>query len=466
VIIIETFTDTNELKLALRAARDNTDLPVICQLTFLENMKTPLGIEIEEAIKAIEAETPDVIGINCGVGPLGTLKSMQRVSKLTNILLSCFPNAGLPEYIDGRFIYLTTPEYFANIAYAIVNEGVNLIGGCCGTNPLHIRALSLRLKDVRPSRRIISISKVKPPEEIKAPIKRPTFLDKIAKQVVVAVELDPPRTLDYEKMTKKANQLNESGVDVITLGDNPLAIVRISNLAIAHLIEREGIQTIIHLACRDRNLIGLQSILMGAHVFGITGILAVTGDPSRIGDQPTATSVYDLNSFELIRLIQRMNSGIDYHGNPLKGRTNFVTGCAFNPNKEGDINRLVRKVNMGAQFALSQPCYDKKQIEKIYLELKKKLPGFPVFFGIMPPLSARNAEFLANEVPGITIPEQIIERLRSLPKEKQAMEGIIISKELAEFASMFTNCFYIVLPFERVEIGCEFASYVKSKYSK
>lgn len=469
-IVLETFTDLVELRLALKAARSACSLPVIAQMSFHEKARTPLGVTAEQAVAALEADGADVIGVNCSVGPHWALGAVEIMGQLTKVKLSAFPNAGMPQYIDGRYMYLTTPDYFTQMARKMVDAGVNLIGGCCGTDPTHIRALSEKLRNARPRPRAVlrkAQIAARPPEPLpEKPHKKKTFFDRVGREPVIVVELDPPRTLDLEKTLKGAHKLRRAGVDAITVGDNPLAIIRVGNLGTSSLFEKEGIPTIAHLSCRDKNLIALQSSIMEAHILGITSLLAITGDPARVGDQPNATSVYDVNSIELIRLIAMMNQGQNYQGNSIKVPTQFKIGCAFNPNKnrmDHEISRLKKKIAAGAHYALSQPCYDAEVIEAVWKRLAKECPGFPVFYGFLPPVSARNAEFLANEVPGITMPASVIDRMKGVPDEKQMDEGIKLSKELLEFAAKFTTSFYMILPFNRADIGAEFVRFIKSK---
>lgn len=467
VLILETFVHLHELLLALRAAR-TTKLPVICQMSFHEDRRTPTGVSVDRAVSELEQAGADVVGVNCSLGPHWTLKAVERMGQITKTRLSAFPNAGIPQYREGRYLYLTTPEYFAQMGRKLVAAGANLVGGCCGTDASHIRALAARLKNARPMPRLAALPKrprVEVLEKPKKPRRPKTFFDKIGRDPVIVVELDPPRHLSLARTLQGARELRDAGVDAITVGDNPLAVVRVGNLAVSHLFEKEGLQTITHISCRDRNLIALQSCIMEAHVLGLTSLLAVTGDPARVGDQPNATSVYDLNSVGLIRMIRDFNEGKNFQGASLKKATNFVIGCAFNPNKTKDdeFNRLRKKIEAGAQFALSQPCYDVRQIETVWTRLRQEFPGFPVFYGFLPPLSARNAEFLANEVPGITMPPEVIDRIRAVPEDRQAAEGLKITRELIEVALRYTSCFYMILPFNRTDIGAEFVRFVKTK---
>jgi homocysteine S-methyltransferase len=472
VLILETFTDLDELLLALKAARAKTKLPVIAQMAFVDKLKTPLGVGASQALAALEKAGADVIGANCTV-PHWTFKVIERMGQQTKAKLSAFPNAGLPEYVDGRYMYLTTPEYFGAQARKMVQAGANLVGGCCGTGPEHVKAIAEKIRGMRPAPRrpkAAEVEVVEKPKQAPAIIegrpKAPAFAERIGKEKLVVVELDPPRGLGYEKVLKGARKLMAAGCDAITVGDNPLAVLRMGNIGMAHLMEREGIQTIVHVSCRDRNLIGLQSTLLEAWALGITSLLPITGDPAKVGDQPQATSVYDLNSFELIRLIHSMNEGKSWSGNPIGGATRFAIGCAFNPNVrdvDAQVRRLKKKIDAGAQFALPQPLYDAEMIGLVYDRLEAGVGDFPVFFGVLPAVSARNADFLAHEVPGIQIPEGVLDRMRKTPEERQRDEGIRISKELIDAAYERAPGFYIIPPFGSIDISIELVKHVKAK---
>jgi methionine synthase I (cobalamin-dependent)/5,10-methylenetetrahydrofolate reductase len=476
-LILETFTDLDELLLALKAARDRTKLPVICQMAFVENLRTPLGVTADRALEVLEKAGADVIGANCTV-PHRTTRVIERLGGRTKARLSAFPNAGLPEYVDGRYHYLTTPEYLADQARQLVNAGATLVGGCCGTGPEHIRAVAAKVAGLRPvprrARTAETVKKVAAePVAAGAVIegrrKGKTFADRLGKEPLIVVELDPPRGLDYEKVLRGARKLRKAGVDAITVGDNPLAVMRMGNIGMAHLLEREGIQTIVHLSCRDKNLIALQSTLLEACALGITSILAITGDPAKVGDQPQASSVYDLNSFELIRLIRNLNEGTSYSGAPIGGKSRFLVGCAFNPNVrdlDAQVRRLKKKIDAGAQFAMTQPLYDGEKIPLMYERIKAGVGEFPVFFGVLPMVSASNAEFLAHEVPGIAIPEPLVERMKGAPEEGQREVGRKISRELIDRAASLAPGFYIIPPFGNIKPTVELVGHIRKIAAK
>jgi methionine synthase / methylenetetrahydrofolate reductase(NADPH) len=476
-LILETFTDLDELKIALRAARDRTKLPVICQMAFVENLRTPLGVTADRALAELEKAGADVIGANCTV-PHRTAQVIERLGERTRARLSAFPNAGLPEYVDGRYLYLTTPEYLADQARKMVNAGASLVGGCCGTGPAHIRAVAAAVSGLRPApRRLKTADTVKKAvvetvtagAVIEGRRKGRPFADRLGKEPLVVVELDPPRGLGFERVLRGARKLKAAGVDAITVGDNPLAVMRMGNIGMAHLLEREGIQTIVHLSCRDKNLIALQSTLLEACALGISSILAITGDPAKVGDQPQATSVYDLNSFELIRLIRNLNEGKSYSGAPIGGKASFLVGAAFNPNVrdvDAQVRRLKKKIDAGAQFALSQPLYDIDKIPVVYERIRAGVGDFPVFLGVLPMVNASNAEFLAHEVPGISIPEPLVERMKRAPEAEQQEEGMKISRELIDRAAEFTPGFYIIPPFGNIKPTTELVKHIRGLKAK
>ena len=345
-LILETFTSIEELLVALSTARRLTKLPVIAQMTFLDGNRSPAGDGVAPFVRALDTAGADVIGVNCGVGPHWTVRAIEEVTPRTKRPVSAYSNAGKPDYVDGRFMYLSTPEYFAKTAQRLHKLGVNLIGGCCGTSPDDIRAIAEKVKGARPMPR--PRESPPPPVEVAAAArparKKPLrFWSALGKRKPIVVEIDPPRGLNVKPVIERARKLVDAGVDAITVGDNPLAVMRMGNMGFAHLLEREGVQTIAHLSCRDKNLLGLQSQLLEASALGIRSILAITGDPSKIGDQPRASSVYDLNSFELVRLIARMNAGLSHTGKSIQRKTDFRIGCAFNPNVRDVSHQIGRR---------------------------------------------------------------------------------------------------------------------------
>lgn len=458
LFILETFSALDDLELALAVAGD-LGLPAAAQMAFLEQGRSREGVSAEEAASRLTAAGATVLGANCGSGPQGLLRVLTRMAAVSSLPLSAFPNSGFPQYVDGRYIYLATPEYFANMGREMVMAGASLVGGCCGTTPEHIRALAQALEGIKPVPRLrpSGVEIVEPGRKEVPPSSRRTFLDDWGRRPVITVELDPPRELDCGKVLEGARVLAEAGVDAINLAENPLAHIRMGNMALGRIIQEEtGTEVIVHVTCRDRNLIGLHSELMGAHLLGIRNILAVTGDPISVGKEGGATSVFDLNSVGLLELLSSLNAGRSLLGTELKGRTRFLLGAAFNPNlpsMEGQLKRLQRKIAAGARFIQTQPVYSPRVLEEM-LKRTASLKA-PVLVGILPLVSERNAEFLHNEVPGITLPEEVRMRMKGKKGSEGVREGMAIARELVEAGKGKVEGYYLMPPFGKVALALE-----------
>ena len=463
LLILETFGELDELETALLAARE-TGLPVIANLAFGEGSRLAGGIEAEAAALRLAAAGADLIGANCGAGPLELLATLKRMAAVTTLPLAAYPNSGFPEYVDGRYLYRATPDYFAGMALEMVAAGASLVGGCCGTTPEHIRSIARSLQGATPVARTVTLPESRSTGGAGAKSAGAGFLAAWGKEKVVTVELDPPRGLDCSKVLAGSRALKEAGADAINLAENPLARVRMGNIALASLVRREvGIEVIAHVTCRDRNLIGLQSDLMGASLLGVSAILAVTGDPASLGEDAGASSVFDLNSFTLLKLLSDLNSGVNALGSPIGGGTGFTLGAAFNPNgqkMEVQVARLAKKVANGARFAQTQPIYDLKILE-LMLERTAHL-GIPILPGVLPLVSGRNAEFLHNEVPGIVIPDEIRRRMAGKVGEDGVSEGLAIAREFIEGAIDRVGGFYLIPPFGKHQIAVELVTFIKS----
>jgi methionine synthase / methylenetetrahydrofolate reductase(NADPH) len=462
-LLLETFTSLQQLKLAVRVARE-TGLPVSASLSFLEGGRSGDGSSVESFCHEMETIGADMIGANCGAGPLELLKVIKRMATLTGKPISAYANSGFPEYLDGRYIYRATPDYFAAMALEMVAAGANLVGGCCGTTPDHITALARTIRGCCPAVRsrmpVISVS-----EPAQTPPKVPSFLDGWGSRKVITVELDPPKGLDCSKIIAGCRCLKEAGADAINLAENPLARPRMGNIALGNLIQREvGIEVIVHITCRDRNLIGTQSDLMGASLLGIRSILAVTGDPATMGDHAGATSVFDLHSLTLIKLLSDMNSGINALGNPIGTGTGFTIGAAFNPNTQNmnvQAERLRKKIANGARFVQSQPIYD-PAILFAALEATRDFT-IPFLPGIMPLVSERNAEYLNNEVPGITVPDAVRARMKRLDKEAGVREGLAIAREFIDATIAVVGGYYLIPPFGKYELAVRLIEHIQKR---
>jgi methionine synthase / methylenetetrahydrofolate reductase(NADPH) len=461
-LLLETFYDEEELYEAVKVLRNHTELPIVAQLALHEVGVMQSGRPVEEAMEQLLSLGADVIGLNCRLGPLHMIESLRTVQLPSTAFLSAFPNAGLPKYVDGRYMYEGTDTYFEQMAAQFVQQGVRLLGGCCGTTPAHIQAMKRAITHVQPiTKKDVALRTTKIEVKPATPRTTQSLAEKAKKETTVVVELDPPKTLDTRRFFEGAKALTRAGADAITLADNSLASPRICNTALASMLMNSGINTLAHLTCRDRNVIGLQSHLLGLETLGIHEVLALTGDPARVGDFPGATSVYDLSSFELIRFMKEMNEGRSYVGKTIGQKTNFSVGAAFNPNVrrlDAAVKRLEKKVVAGADYFLTQPVYDKELIRNIYKATKHIEQ--PIFLGIMPLISKRNADFLHFEVPGITIPDHVRMAMEEAEKRGEAVkEGLRFAQELLDEALQYFNGIYLVTPFLRYEITEELVAY-------
>ncbi|MDG5787830.1 bifunctional homocysteine S-methyltransferase/methylenetetrahydrofolate reductase [Evansella sp. AB-P1] len=473
-ILLETYHDFEELKIVVEIAREETDLPIVAQLSLTDVGIVHGGIPVNDALEKIEELGADVVGLNCRMGPHHMIRSLEKVSILSKAFLSTYPNASLPSYDDGNYHYSANSDYFEESAIHLWKQGVRLIGGCCGTTPDHIRSISRAVKGKKP---ILTKEMTKndiPKITHKVVVEKPIFkqndedLQEIPKhRDAVIVELDPPKGLQKDKFIEGANALKRAGVDAITLADNSLATPRICNLSMAMILkEKMNTTPLVHITCRDRNLIGLQSHLMGLSTLGIKNLLAITGDPAKVGDFPGATSVYDVSSFEFIQLIKQCNDGISFSGKPLGAKTNFSVAAAFNPNVrhlDQAVRRMEKKIEYGADYFLTQPVYSDEQIRAIYEETKHLTT--PIYIGIMPLTGYRNAEFLHHEVPGIKLTDSVRNIMAQHKDDKVASkkEGIAIAKSLIDCALDYFKGIYLITPFMNYEMTVELTEYIREK---
>ena len=443
LILIETHPSLLEALEAVRAAKAVCDLPIVAQMTFWEDGKSKFGDDIRRSLEALAAADADVVGLNCTLGPQETFDLINEFASRSDLKISVQPNAGHPQIINGRSVFLSSPEYLEEYAKAFVNCGVNIIGGCCGTTPEHINAMARAVHGQSPKphrRRAVSVhveveAVEEPPAQVVGELlEGPRLLEKIGKKTVATCEINPPKGLDYSKMVQGARELKDAGVDAVNITDNPMARVRMSSVAMAHILQREvGIEAIWQLTCRDRNVIGIQSDLLGAAALGIRAVLALTGDPMTIGDYPKGTAVFEVNSMGLVKIVKGLNNGFDFAGQNIGTTTSFQIGTAASPaasdlNKE--IRRLEEKLEAGADFVQTQPVFDPALAEK-FMKCVESLK-VPVLLGLMPLRSSRHAEFMHNEVPGISIPDWIRERMRNAAEDQAAEEGVRISAQLIE----------------------------------
>ncbi|AYU54082.1 bifunctional homocysteine S-methyltransferase/methylenetetrahydrofolate reductase [Staphylococcus debuckii] len=466
-LLFETYYDLNELLQVIRATKKKYDIPVIAQLTASNTNYLQDGTEINEALKQVEAEGADVIGLNCHHGPHHMQQSFTHIELPQHALLSCYPNASLLDFENSSIKYSDNATYFGKVAKSLVKEGVHLIGGCCGTTPEHIHYIKEAVEGLKPinEKKVIPIRRKSNHPSI--PVRKDNLTTKVKAGPTVIVELDTPKHLDTTKFFANVTKLDKAKVDAITLADNSLATVRVSNIAAASIIKQNyNIEPLVHITCRDRNLIGLQSHLLGLSLLGINEILAITGDPSKVGHLPGATNVYDVNSKGLTELAVRFNQGLNIDGGALKTTTNFNIAGAFNPNvrkMEAAVRRLDKKVDSGMNYFITQPVYTVERIQEI-AEKTAHLDA-PFFIGIMPITSYRNAQFLHNEVPGITLPEEILEEFEAVQHDKQKTKelSLKICRELVDEVTKHFNGLYLITPFEQVDYSLELATYFKSK---
>jgi homocysteine S-methyltransferase len=449
LFILETFRDVNEIRAAIRAVRSVCDLPIVAQMTTEEDGNTRDGATPETFVPELERAGADVVGLNCSVGPAAMLETIERVGRVATVKLSAQPNAGQPREIEGRNIYLCSPEYMASYARRFINSGVRLVGGCCGTTPEHIRQIKQAVRAMtpavgrtsRPAETVAAAgTAAAPAPEILARAEKSRMGNALARgNFVISVELVPPRGYRAEALVEQARHLRIHGVDLVNIPDGPRATGRMSALAAAVMIQQQaGIETILHYACRDRNMIGMQSDLLGAHAMGIRNLLIVTGDPPRVGDYPDATAVYEVDSIGLTNLAAKLNRGQDIGGQPIGQGTGFHIGVAANPGAfdvEQEIRRFAYKVQAGAEFAVTQPVFDVAAL--LHFLERVDAVRIPVLAAITPLESLRHAEFMANEVPGVRVPPEIIDRIRRAEDAGRASdEGLTIARELvAEVAS-------------------------------
>jgi len=464
LIFLETFTALDELLLALEVFRSIAQVPVVTSLGISEEGRLITGETFPEAAQLLRKAGADVVGINGTCGPQACLHLLSQVEVKEGDLLSVFPNAGKPEFYEGRFNYAASADYFAATLPHWVAEGARLIGGDYGTRPEHIAAMAAVIGDLKPvrvkkiaARQRVSVSETAPTVS-SVIVDEPSILDQLKTKVVSIVELDSPKTLAMEKFLAGAKALKDAGAAAVTLADNSLAILRVSNFAAAiHLRQDVGVTPLLHIACRDRNLLGLQSEIMGLGTLGFRHVLAVTGDPAKVGDHPGASSVYDVNSLGLIKLLAGMNRGVNAVGGPLKGETRFIIGCAFNPNAlnfDSQVRKLESKLAAGAHYVMTQPVFDVALARRTAKELARL--NVPIFIGVMPILSSRNAEFLHNEVPGIKIADELREKLRHAPDDKAATQlGLEVAREVRDIAIEAFNGVYLITPFLRYDVSVD-----------
>jgi homocysteine S-methyltransferase len=456
LFILETFRDLNEIGAAIDAVRQVSDLPIVAQMTTEEDGNTLDGTAPERFAPDLESRGATIIGLNCAVGPAPMLDTIERMTAVTRRTLSAQPNAGQPRDVEGRNIYLCSPEYMASYARRFVLHNVRLVGGCCGTTPEHIRQMKNAVRSATAAPPSLATRAATDPPKLLAeagtprrsaeafalPVGAPAPHDtksRLARAMsrgrfVIAAELLPPRGHQAAQVVEHARRLQIGGVDVITIPDGHRAGARLSALSLAVIIEQQaGVETLLQYACRDRNLIGIQSDLLGAHAMGLRNLLLVTGDSVRVGDYPDATAVFDVDSIGLTNVASRLNRGCDVGGQAFGAPTTFHLGVSVNPtadNLDEELRRFGYKVEAGAEFVVTRPVFDLGRFEQFHKRIAQA--RLPVIAGVRPFESARHAEFMANEVPGAAVPDAALDRMRRVDSPAAAAaEGIAIAREIA-----------------------------------
>ena len=475
LILFETFSDLDELAIGVRTARTVCDLPVVASMTFSEDSLTPGGANPATVVATLAEAGADVVGVNCSVGPaqmMATIEAMHTAAP--NVRLIAMPNAGFPERVDGRFMYPASPEYFGRRVPEFLALGACAVGGCCGTSPMHVRVmrgaldatLAERESGVTPHVSVgmdqgeLQLSSATDYAKDDGPT---SLLKKIqAGKFVISVEVDPPRGFNAEKQIEGARHAKSMGADAVNVADSPMARVRMGALALCTRIQQEaGIETILHFTTRDRSLMGLQADLIGAHALGVRNILALTGDPPTLGDSQSSTAVYDVDSIGLVRIISKLNDGVDQSGREMGQRGNYTIAVACDPTRADlaeEVDRFHQKVSGGAHFTMTQPIYD-PQLWVDFLAMYEQRHGefpAPVLIGVLPLQSHKHASFLHNEVPGITLSDEALERMRRAGANgrqegvKMAQELLLQLKELR-----YVQGVYLMPSFGRYETACQ-----------
>jgi methionine synthase I (cobalamin-dependent)/5,10-methylenetetrahydrofolate reductase len=480
-IILETFGDLEEIAEAIAAARDvDPTLPVIAQVTIGPDMHTPFGASPEDVARRLDALGADVIGLNCSVGPQIILEAIERMAPRTQRKLSAQPNAGMPRDVGGRAMYMASAEYMASYARHLLQAGVKVIGGCCGTTPEHVRAMVDAIRSIVPRRAhfmatptvtvgtTVSPDGARPETAARAPGAEPVPLAERSRwgkkvavgEFVTSVVIVPPRGVDASRMLADVGRLKAAGIDAVNVPDGPRAQSRMGAVMTSVLIEQTvGIETVTHYCCRDRNLLGMLSDLLGASALGLRNFLLITGDPPKMGPYPDATAVFDIDSIGLTNLVRNLNHGLDPGGNAIGEPTRYAIGVGVNPaaiDLALERKRFQYKVEAGAEYAVTQPVFDVEQLERFLATLDGA--RIPIIAGIWPLVSVRNAEFLANEVPGVVVPREVIERMRRAnekSKEHAIQEGIAIAREMFDRVRAGVQGVQVSAPFGKVELALQ-----------
>ncbi len=469
-IIFETFFDLDELLLAINLSKSISDLPVIAQMTINENFFTIYGVSVEDIVLALDKSAADVIGLNCSIGPKVMHGALEKINPLTKKPLSILPNAGYPQQINGRKLYLTSGEYLAEYSRRFVQSGAKVIGGCCGTTPDHIKHINHSITSFQPKKKTISVS-VKEATADQIASVEPTKKSNLAKKLynnefVCSVEMVPPRGINTVKSISKAQRLKDANIDCLNLPDGPRASSRMGAPFIAkEIYDKVGIEPVLHYTARDRNLLGIISDLIGIHAIGIHNLLLITGDPPKMGDLPDATAVFDVDSIGLITIANNLNHGIDLGGNSIGEPTQYLIGAGVNPgalDMNEEMERFEKKIKAGAEYFITQPVFDTEILFKFLEDVKQY--NVPIIAGVWPLISLRNAEFMNNEVPGASVADDVMEQMRAAKSKEEAREtGIRIAQETILDIKNQVSGVQVSMPFGKVKYPLKVLDVLKAK---
>ncbi|MEW6126352.1 MAG: bifunctional homocysteine S-methyltransferase/methylenetetrahydrofolate reductase [Acidobacteriota bacterium] len=462
LFILETFSDIAEIQQAIKAVRSLCDLPIVAQMTIQNDGNTSYGTSPELFTQRLDEWGADVIGLNCSVGPHAMLDALEKMREVTDRKLSAQPNGGLPRQYEGRLMYMASPDYMAKYAKRLIQSGAKFIGGCCGTTPKHIKEIANAVAAMSPGRTTVHVlSHDDKPADVKVTprAEKSQFARSICQgKFVTSVEIVPPKGSDPSKMLESVKLLKDAGVSAVNVPDGPRAQSRMGALAVSTLIEqRVGMEAVVHYCCRDRNLLGMTSDLLGAAGLGLKNLLIITGDPPKMGPYPEATAVFDIDSIGLVNMVNRLNHGLDIGGNPIGSPTSFFMGVGVNPcavDLEYELRRFEWKVEAGAEFAITQPTFDVEQLKNFLKRIEHC--RIPVIAGIWPLVSYRNAEFLANEVPGVVVPEAILKRMAKVTdKDAAREEGLAIARETLTEVRDLVQGVQVSAPFGNVKYALD-----------
>ncbi len=473
LLVLETFTDLNEIREAIFAAREaaGKDMVIVAQVTIDDAGNMPDGATPEIFTRKLDEWPADVIGLNCSVGPKATLETIERMLQYSHKPMSAMPNAGLPAVVEGRKIYLCSPEYMAQYARRMLWAGVKIVGGCCGTTAEHIKLIRSEARSLHPQTKKLSITVEEPGAKAKAlpnvPMAAKSKLGAklVAGKFVAFVEILPPRGVDASKEIEGAKMCAAHGIDCINVPDGPRASARMSNQVTCQLIQQQAhIEAVMHFCCRDRNILGIQSELLGAHTVGVRNLICITGDPPRMGTYPDATAVFDVDAIGLTNIVNNLNHGLDIGGNPIGSQTALLIGVGANPgalNMDEEMRRMEWKAQAGAEYIVTQPVFDLDLLEK-FLKRTEQFK-LPVICGIWPLTSYRNAEFMVNEL-RVPVPDQFMQRmLRADNAEKARQEGVAIGREMVARARSLVAGVQLSAPFGRYSMAIEVAEAIGSR---